>query len=286
MSAFRAVVAAFTLCIPAAVPVFMPGAAAQGGLSSAAWTELHASRVRFAADRTRTAGGKYFAALEIAMAEGWKTYWRMPGDSGVPPSFDWTGSTNVAATKVLYPAPTRMPEAGGVAIGYKKAILLPIEITPKDPSKPIDLKLTFEFGVCREICIPATATFALAIPLASAGPTAPEIAAAIERVPRTQDGRRKTDPELKRIQVVQVGSSPKLSVEASFDGDAKGADVFIEAPEGFYVPIPARVGTDAGGVVRFEAELGRDLAQDLKGKPLTITLVSDAGATEVQSTFP
>ena len=81
----------------------------------------------------------------------------MPGDAGVPPTFDWAGSANAATIKVLYPAPMRMPEAGGEAIGYKQAVLFPIEVTPQDPAKPVVLKLALEFGICREICIPATA---------------------------------------------------------------------------------------------------------------------------------
>lgn len=259
---------------------------AQASITATPWTEQHASRVRLVAGRTKTANGRYLAGLEIVMADGWKTYWRMPGDSGVPPMFDWTGSANVATTRVLYPAPMRMPEAGGMAIGYKQAVLLPIEVTPQDAAKPVTLKLTLEFGVCREICIPATANFDLSIPAAAAGAPAPEIAAAIERVPRPQQSRRKGDPALERIGVNLDGSAPKLTIEASFAGDGKNADVFVEAPEGYYVPIPARIATVAAGVIRFETDLGHELARDLKGKTLTLTLVSDAGATEAQWTFP
>ena len=284
MSAFRTAISAIILSSAVIAPA--PGPSAQTSISATPWTELHASRVRLVAGRAKSAKGQYLAGLEIAMADGWKTYWRMPGDSGVPPTFDWAGSANVASTKVLYPAPMRMPEAGGVAIGYKQSVLLPIEITPQDPSKPVVLKLALEFGVCREICIPATANFDLSIPAAPAGAPAPQIAAALERVPRPQQSRRKDDPELKRVAVSRDGPSPKLTIEASFAGDATGADVFIEAPEGLYVPMPKRVATDAAGVVRFETDLGRDLAQDLKGKTLTFTLVSDAGATEAQWIFP
>jgi hypothetical protein len=65
-----------------------------------------------------------------------------------------------------------------------------------------------------------------------------------------------------------------------------GADAFVEAPEGYYVSMPKRAAADVGGVVRFETQIARDLAQDLKGKTLTLTLVSDAGATEAQWIFP
>ena len=284
MSAFRTAIAGIILSTAAIFPA--AGPSAQTSISATPWTEQHASRVRLIAGQAKSAKGQYLAGLEIAMADGWKTYWRMPGDSGVPPTFDWAGSANVASTRVLYPAPMRMPEAGGVAIGYKQSVLLPIEITPQDASKPVVLKLALEFGVCREICIPATANFDLSIPVGPAGTVAPQIAAAIERVPRPQEGRRKGDPKLQGVTVSHSESSPKLTIEASFAGDAAGADAFIEAPEGIYVPISKRVAADAGGVVRFESDLGRHLAQELKGKTLTFTLVSDAGATEAQWIFP
>jgi DsbC/DsbD-like thiol-disulfide interchange protein len=258
---------------------------ARANIAATPWTEVHTARVRLVASRTRAANGHYLAGLEIVMADGWKTYWRMPGDAGVPPTFDWAGSANMAATTVLYPAPIRMPEAGGVAVGYKQSVLLPIAVTPQDPSKPVVLKLALEFGVCREICIPATANLDLSIPVATMGAPAPEIAAAIERVPRPQQSRRKSDPDLRGVSVSRDGSSPKLTIEAAFSDDAGTADVFIEAPEGLYVPMAKRVAADAG-VVRFETDLGADLAQDLKGKTLTLTLVSQAGATEAQWTLP
>jgi DsbC/DsbD-like thiol-disulfide interchange protein len=248
------------------------------------WTELHTSRVRLVAGPSKTSAGHYMAGLEMDLADGWKTYWRMPGDSGVPPSFDWAGSANLAAAKVLYPAPARMPEAGGVAIGYKGAVLLPIEVTPTEPNKPVTLKLSLEFGLCRDICIPVSASFDLVIPPQPAGALPTNIAEALERVPRTAQSQRKTDPDLKRVHVTTEGV-PALVIEAAFPGGGTSADAFVEAPEGFYVPIPKRVSAN-GNVVTFTSELGRDLAQDLKGKPLTITLVSGAGSTEARWTMP
>jgi hypothetical protein len=76
-------------------------------------------------------------------------------------------------------------------------------------------------------------------------------------------------------------------IEASFGKGAAGADVFVEAPAGFYVPVPKRVPpADASGVLRFESDLGNDLAGDLEGKTLTVTLVGEAGASEARWTVP
>src|SRR5262249_40143779 len=134
---------------------------------------------------------------------------------------------------------------------------------------------------------PATASLDLTIPVGSKGALPPELVAALERVPRPQQGRGKDGPELKRIAIEREAASPRLTIEAAFGKGAKGGDVFVEAPEGFYVPVPKPVSAaDASGLLRFESDLGNDLAADLKGKALTITLVGEAGASEAQWTVP
>jgi DsbC/DsbD-like thiol-disulfide interchange protein len=284
MSTLRAALAAAVVSLATAAPV--QNQPVQEAISATPWVELPASRVRLVAGQAKVTSDRYLAGLEIVMAEGWKTYWRMPGDAGVPPTFDWAGSSNVAAIKVLYPAPARMPEAGGETIGYQRSVLLPIEVNAHDPAKPVVLKLALEYGICREICIPTSAALEFSLAPGRMGAPAREIAAALERVPRAQASRRKQDPDLKRVEVNRDGSVARLSIEAVFPGGGKGADVFVEAPAGLYVPLPKRAAANAGGLLRFESELSRDLVQDLKGKTLTLTLVSEAGATEAQWPFP
>ena len=66
--------------------------------------------------------------LKIKLKEGWKTYWRYPGDLGVPLVLDFSASQNVKAVIVRYPAPMRFPDgAGGNSIGYKGDVILPLE---------------------------------------------------------------------------------------------------------------------------------------------------------------
>jgi len=249
------------------------------------WVDLPASRVRLVASPAKTARGSYLAGLEIVMAEGWKTYWRTPGDAGVPPTFDWSGSANAASIKVLYPAPMRMPEAGAEVIAYKHAVLFPIEVTPKDAAKPVALELALEYGICRDICISATTTLELSLP-PSRDDYSDAIKAAIARVPRPQHSRRKADPELKRVAVDGDASAPRLAIEAKFHGGSNGADVFVEAPDGLYVPLPRKLAEAPGGIIRYETKLSQDLVRALRGKTLTLTLVSETGATEAQWPFP
>ena len=251
------------------------------------WVEVHGSRVRLVGGQEKSGDSRYLVGLEIVLGDGWKTYWRMPGDSGVPPTFDWAKSRNLASAEVLYPPPSRMPEAGGVAIGYKGTVILPIRVLSKDPAEPVQLKLALEFGICREICIPALVNFELDLVPGSVRPPRQELLTALDTVPRPHHKRRARDPELKRVRVVEGTSPLRVEFEGIFQGTADTADLFIEAPDGLYVPLPVRhVSVRGAGGVRFDAELSADLAKDLKGKTLTLTLVDDAGATERRWTFP
>jgi DsbC/DsbD-like thiol-disulfide interchange protein len=288
MSAARTGTCAFVAAALAGVAAAQGQAVAPVGPASA-WVELHNARVRMLAGPPAAKAAKsYLAGIEIALGEGWKTYWRMPGDAGVPPSFDWAGSTNVASVAVRYPAPSRLHEPGAETIGYKNSVLFPIEIVPKDASRPIDLALALEFGVCREICIPAEAKFSLALnPAGMSGSPVPTVLAALGRVPRPSASRRADDPQLKRTTASLEGTAPHLTIDAHFPRGSNGADLFIEAPDGIYVPLPKRAQAEGDGLVRFEVDLARGgNAGALKGKTLTLTLVSSAGATEATWTVP
>ncbi|MFO1202429.1 MAG: protein-disulfide reductase DsbD family protein [Tabrizicola sp.] len=99
--------------------------------------------------------GSHMAAVDLQLAPGWKTYWRSPGDAGIPPTFDWSGSENVKAIRLHWPAPEVFEANGMQTIGYHERLVLPVEITPEDPSRPVKLSVEMALGVCDEICMPA-----------------------------------------------------------------------------------------------------------------------------------
>ena len=197
----------------------------------------------------------------------------------MPPYFDWAASENLASAKVLFPAPLRMSDATGDAVGYKKSVVFPVDITAKDPAKPVKLALALEFGVCREICIPAEAKLSLTLPVANSPAPSPLIAA-LYAVPRRQALRHKDDPELKNIRAILTGDKPRLEIDVAFAGNAAGADVFVEASDGIYLSLPRKTGS-TGGLQTFELDLstGVDVAE-LKGKTLLVTMVAAAGQSE------
>jgi DsbC/DsbD-like thiol-disulfide interchange protein len=288
MSTARTAICVLAVVVLAVVDVAQSQGVVRVNLASP-WVELHAARVRLVAGAPAVKSAKsYLAGVEITLAEGWKTYWRTPGDAGVPPLFDWTGSTNVAAIVVRYPAPSRLPEPAAQTIGYKNSVIFPVEVTPADAMQPVDLKLSAQFGICQEICIPAETAISLTlVPSQLEGEASPALLAALERVPRPQASRRAGDPELLRVTASLDGAAPRLLIEARFRRGDLGADVFVEAPEGLYVPAPKRLPDSADGTLRFEVDLSRGgNARELKAKTLTLTLVGDAGATEATWTLP
>ncbi len=105
----------------------------------------------------RQADGSRMAALEIRLEPGWHTYWRAPGENGIPPQFDWSGSSNLRAVGIEWPKPIVFETYGARTIGYRERLVLPIRLDPETPDAPIDLELGMFFGICNDICIPANA---------------------------------------------------------------------------------------------------------------------------------
>ncbi len=257
----------------------MPASAQQ----TTPWVEGYNSKTRMVSGTVATAGGatRVVAGIEVSMADGWKTYWRSPGDAGgVPPYFDWAGSENLASAKVLYPAPERLKDASGDSIGYKKTVIFPVEIAAKDASKPVVIALTMEFGVCREICVPAEAKLRLVLPAASLAAAAAPLAASLDHVPRKAADRRDGDPAMKRATATLTGEKPVLTFEIAYPGGVDGADLFVEASDGIYLALPKKTRI-SGAVQSFEVVVDSGVEPDsLKGKTLTLTMVSKAGQAE------
>jgi len=126
------------------------------------WVEVaDSSRIRIVRGATRPTG-VIEAGIQIQLDPGWKTYWRYPGDAGVPPQFDWSASNNVAAIDVLWPVPEHFRDDYGDNIGYHDEVVFPLVITPEVDGRPVNLDMTVYFAVCKDICIPARADLALA----------------------------------------------------------------------------------------------------------------------------
>jgi DsbC/DsbD-like thiol-disulfide interchange protein len=118
-----------------------------------AWSDDMSSSMRLITAPAKA--GELRAGVEIKLKPGWKTYWRYPGDSGVPPRFDFTGSDNLRTAKVLWPAPHAFNDETGTSIGYKDSVTFPLRVIPRDSAKPVTLKLKLDYAVCEKLCVPA-----------------------------------------------------------------------------------------------------------------------------------
>ena len=129
--------------------------------------------------------GRFHAGVEIKLAPGAITYWRSPGDAGLPPVLSFEGSQNLAQAHTLFPAPQRLNEGDGEAFGYDHSVIFPIDIEPIDPAKPVTVALKLDYAVCEKICVPAKADLRLSLPSgAEPSPYADAIARARALAPR------------------------------------------------------------------------------------------------------
>lgn len=165
----KPLLSAALVCLGLTLPVH-----AQGVPENAVTAEIVPGWVR--------ADGSRVAALRLTLAPGWKTYWRAPGDSGIPPQFDWTGSRNLAGVGISWPAPSVYREGGVRTIGYKDKLVLPLTLAARRAGAPIDINLNLDVGVCRDICIPAQLSVTATLSDANTTPT-PAIAAALAARP-------------------------------------------------------------------------------------------------------
>ncbi len=117
----------------------------------------------------QTDNGGHMAGLQLSLAPGWKTYWRSPGEAGIPPLFNWSGSENVKSVRVHWPRPAVFLTNGLQSIGYHDAVTLPLEVTAIDPAKPVTLRAHVELGICRDICLPAALDLSTTLTAPGAG---------------------------------------------------------------------------------------------------------------------
>jgi DsbC/DsbD-like thiol-disulfide interchange protein len=252
-----ALAAALSLVLPA-----MPAFAADS--FSTDWALAAKSQARL------IAGGRDLAGFEIALSPGAITYWRDPGDAGLPPTLDFSLSDNVASVEPEFPAPKRIKEAdGGEAFGYDGSVLFPLRVKPRDPTKPATLKLNADFAVCEKVCLPAKAHLELTLPSGPGSPHAGAIDAALAAVPRAV-------PPKDFGALEALGADSWRLCPTHEDGPPR--DLFVEAPEGWWLKTaPARAD---GGRDCFTLTIGDKPKDAALPVALRLTLTGGAGAKE------
>ncbi len=199
------------------------------------WASEQKSSLRLIAAGDGPPQSFYRAGIEILLAPGALTYWRMPGGAGVPPVFSFEGSANAGDIAVSYPAPMRIDEDGTEAFGYRDHVIFPVRVTPKEATRPVILVLHVSYAVCIRMCLPVKAEARLSLIPApeggteTLGPDAPAIAAAEAAVPL------RLTPEQRdaKVEIMRDETAPTPTWRLSPRGNGT-QDVFAESPPGWY----------------------------------------------------
>jgi DsbC/DsbD-like thiol-disulfide interchange protein len=223
------------------------------------------------------------AGLEIRLAPGWKTYWRYPGDSGVPPRFDFSGSDNLKTIDVAWPAPHRFSDDGGNSIGYKAGVLLPLRVVPQDAQRPVTLRLRLDYAVCEKLCVPAEAKAELHLS-GNSSPFAVPLAAARARVPKPSALGAAGPLAIRAVHRENAASGARVVVDVAAP---RGQDValFAEGPTpDWALPVPEPQPGAPPGLQRFAFALdGLPPGADPRDVQLRLTAVAGEAAIEVST---
>lgn len=244
------------------------------------WDGDARSAVRLIAGSRIAGAAEVRAGIEIKLKAGWHTYWRYPGDAGVPPRLDFDGSQNVKSIDVRWPAPRRLPEGDLTTIGYDRDVIFPLAIVPQDPAKPVRLQLKLDYAVCEKLCVPAEAKAEIVI---TGGPSAHDatLVAAEARVPKKLALGAGSGLSIRSVKRDDGAAKPRVIVDVTSPPGA-AVDLFAEGPTAEWaLPVPAATGT-VDGLHRFAFELdGAPPGGKYRGVLVTLTATAGGNAIEV-----
>ncbi|MFQ5619079.1 MAG: protein-disulfide reductase DsbD family protein [Rhodospirillales bacterium] len=244
------------------------------------WAETEQTAVRLVTATEAVGAAKTVSlGLHFRLREGWKIYWRSPGDAGYPPRVDWSGSENLASATLSWPAPERFSILGFETLGYTGEVVLPVTATLARAGEPLVVRAAVEYLTCKEICIPYDATLALRLPAGAAEPS--PFAHLINRfaVHVPGDGSA-TGVAIETAEVVDRGAATVLWVTASATMPFVAPDLYVEGPDDVVFSAPRVSLSDGGKGALLEVPVDGAPETGLAGARLTMTLVDGARSAE------
>jgi DsbC/DsbD-like thiol-disulfide interchange protein len=206
------------------------GFAAQGAEAATSdWATSEGGRMRVVA-LPPDQEGRIRAALQIEPRAGWITYWREPGESGIPPQLTVAPGGNVALTGIAYPVPKPLMIGSIEEIGYDSAVALPLDFKVVDSHQPVKLELSAFIGMCRDICIPFQANISL--PLSDTGSALPEDIDIIDKAAASLPRPPSPDFDVRSHALSADGKVLSLRLVLPKPGDVPPR-VYVTGPSGF-----------------------------------------------------
>ncbi|SDF29637.1 protein-disulfide reductase DsbD domain-containing protein [Limimaricola pyoseonensis] len=225
----------------------------------------------------RTETGTHMAGFRLTMAPGWKTYWRAPGEAGIPPEVDWTGSENVASVRFHWPVPEVFEQSGYESIGYAEQVTIPVELTPAAPGAPARMRGRLDIGVCEEVCVPVSLDFAADLPVSADRDASLSVALADRPMTPAEAGLDAATcavrPSERGLALTATLALPPLGAEET---------VVVETGDPALWTTPARVRREGGRLVA-TTEIGHAGGQGvaLDRSALTLTVLGGGRAVEI-----
>ncbi|MGA0541161.1 protein-disulfide reductase DsbD domain-containing protein [Neotabrizicola sp. VNH66] len=223
------------------------------------------------------ADGSHMAALRLDLAPGWKTYWRTPGEAGIPPQFDWSASENLKSVELHWPAPSVFETSGLRTLGYHDQLVLPVKVVAKDPSRPVTLAATVELGICRDICLPATVSLSAVIRAPGAADPAIRAALAAQPVSGAKAGLTAiactVEPIKDGLRLTATLALPPQGGEEVVAIETQDPRIWVSEAE------TRRKGATLTAVAEMVPPSGKPFALDRSS--VTVTVISGKGAVEV-----
>jgi DsbC/DsbD-like thiol-disulfide interchange protein len=251
---------------------------AEAPADTSAWANGSHSAIRILSGGAGR-GQVQLAGVEMRLKPGFKTYWRSPGDSGVPPVFDWSGSQNLGSITVLWPAPERFSDGAGSSIGYHGEVVFPVHVTAADPKKPVKLALRLDYAVCEQMCIPARGETALTLGLPNTAQTR-RLEGFEERVPLSAAPGEAADRlSTTAIAVIQSDKEQLLRFKVAVPTGGVLTDAFVEGPD-LWMFGAARLGDMTDGQVVIDIPVTDRPKNHQGATPLIVTLAGAPRAVE------
>ncbi|HEY4191300.1 MAG TPA: protein-disulfide reductase DsbD domain-containing protein [Mesorhizobium sp.] len=245
--------------------------------ASSEWSDAEGGRVRLVTAGKPDAAGQIRGALEIDLNPGWKTYWRDPGSSGVPPQFDISRSTNISGAELSFPAPRRHDDGYGKWAGYDRSISLPVVFKLASPGATTAIDADIFLGICETICVPVQASLKLD---PAADPDNADDTALVDAGFAALPEPQRADFGVKPL----PGDPETLVVEASAPGDSQAVDFFIAGASDYMFGTPVR-GIE-GGKITFKVPILDRPTSKPTGSGLHYTLTSADGAVQGLVPYP
>lgn len=253
--------------------------------SSSEWVQSGALKARLiTATDSIDKNYDFDAAIELKLDSGWHTYWKVSGDAGLPPRFDWASSKNVKAVDISWPTPKRFKEAEFTTFGYSGNVVFPIKINLTAPEIETILTTKAQILICNDVCIPQQIELALTLPSGN-GNRSDEykiIETAREKIPTLRN-----KPNLK-IDTIVAGPDA-LVVKAYDRHEFENIDVFATSDKiALTTPIEIEKSKDDDreALIRIPAPADiSNLSAFLKGQKMDVVLVSGSDAVKHSAQF-